>query len=396
MKIREKLIERKMLRGVVSMPSNIFATTGTNVSILFLDKANTKGNIVLMDASKLGTIVKEGKNQKTLLSKEEETRIVETFIRHKAIKDFAVIVNYDQIKRKSLSLSAGQYFEVIDTSERLTDSEFRSRLKEFRRKLSNLFLLHETIEEIIKIIFDYWFLRFNFPNAEGRPYNSSGGQMVWNEILGKEIPAGWQVKELGSVLSTILGGTPDTNNSSFWKDGDIAWISSGEIDSLPVTRTNKFITRKGLKNSPATLLPKGSIIISLVRYIRVSILGINASANQSVVGIMENNKLKKNYLYPFVLSQVPLLMKKRTGAQQPHINKQEIDKIPLIIPSDEILRKYYEISTPFFKALTNNKLSDSEFFSLRDILLPRLVKGKRIVGKSRKLVAFKLPKRMKR
>ena len=84
-KIREKLVEGKMLRGVVSMPSNIFATTGTNVSILFLDKANTKGDIVLMDASKLGTTVKEGKNQKTLLSAEEEHRIISTFNLHKAI-----------------------------------------------------------------------------------------------------------------------------------------------------------------------------------------------------------------------------------------------------------------------------------------------------------------------
>jgi type I restriction enzyme M protein len=73
-KIREKLVESRMLRGVVSMPSNIFATTGTNVSILFIDKANTKGDIVLMDASKMGTTVKEGKNQKTLLSPEEEDR----------------------------------------------------------------------------------------------------------------------------------------------------------------------------------------------------------------------------------------------------------------------------------------------------------------------------------
>jgi len=81
-KIREKMVEEKMLRGVVSMPSNIFATTGTNVSILFLDNANKKGDIVLMDASKLGTTVKEGKNQKTLLSAQEEDRIINTFNNH--------------------------------------------------------------------------------------------------------------------------------------------------------------------------------------------------------------------------------------------------------------------------------------------------------------------------
>ena len=96
-KIRERLVEQQMLRGVVSMPSNIFATTGTNVSILFIDNANKKGDIVLMDASKLGTTVKEGKNQKTLLSNEEEQKIINTFNKHEAIEDFSVVVSYDQI-----------------------------------------------------------------------------------------------------------------------------------------------------------------------------------------------------------------------------------------------------------------------------------------------------------
>ena len=108
-KIREKMVEEKMLRGVISMPSNIFATTGTNVSILFLDKANTKGDIVLMDASKLGETVKEGKNQKTLLSTDEENRIIETFNQHEAKEDFSVVVSYEQIKEKNYSFSAGQY-----------------------------------------------------------------------------------------------------------------------------------------------------------------------------------------------------------------------------------------------------------------------------------------------
>ena len=97
-KIREKLVELKMLRGVVSMPSNIFATTGTNVSVLFLDKTNKKGDIVLMDASKLGVEVKDGKNKKTLLTPEEEQLIIDTFNNHKPIEDFSVVVSYEQIK----------------------------------------------------------------------------------------------------------------------------------------------------------------------------------------------------------------------------------------------------------------------------------------------------------
>lgn len=102
-KIRQHLVDNQMLAGVVSMPSNIFATTGTNVSILFIDK--NKGDVVLIDASNLGTKVKEGKNQKTVLSPEEEQKIVETFIKKEAVEDFSVTVSYEDIKEKT-TLSA--------------------------------------------------------------------------------------------------------------------------------------------------------------------------------------------------------------------------------------------------------------------------------------------------
>ena len=145
-KIREQMVERKMLRGVVSMPSNIFATTGTNVSILFLDKENSKGNIVLMDASKLGTTVKEGKNQKTLLSPQEEDYIIDTFNKHEAKEDFSVVVSYEDIKDKNYSLSAGQYFEVKIEYTDITPKEFEDKMKTFETNLSELFKESKTLE----------------------------------------------------------------------------------------------------------------------------------------------------------------------------------------------------------------------------------------------------------
>jgi type I restriction enzyme M protein len=149
-KIRERLVEQKMLRGVVSMPSNIFATTGTNVSILFLDKANTKGDIVLMDASKLGTTVKEGKNQKTLLSDAEEQLIIETFNKHEAKEDFTVVVSYEQIKEKNYSFSAGQYFEVKIEYTDITPKEFETKMKGFKTNLDSLFTESKTLEKEIQ------------------------------------------------------------------------------------------------------------------------------------------------------------------------------------------------------------------------------------------------------
>ena len=149
-KIRTKLVDEKMLRGVVSMPSNIFATTGTNVSILFIDKANTKGDIVLMDASKLGKMVKEGKNQKTLLSEEEEDLIITTFNNHKAVEDFTVVLSYDQIKEKNYSFSAGQYFDVKIEYTDITPSVFQEKMDGFKVNLDALFAESKTLELEIK------------------------------------------------------------------------------------------------------------------------------------------------------------------------------------------------------------------------------------------------------
>lgn len=145
-KIRQKLVDEKMLRGVVSMPSNIFATTGTNVSILFIDKANKKGDIVLMDASKLGTTVKDGKNQKTLLSHAEEQTIIDTFNRHEAVEDFTVVVSYEQIAEKNYSFSAGQYFEVkIDYTD-ITPAEFEAKMNGYKQNLVSLFSQSRDLE----------------------------------------------------------------------------------------------------------------------------------------------------------------------------------------------------------------------------------------------------------
>ncbi len=136
--IRKKMVESKMLAGVVSMPSNIFATTGTNVSIVFLDKNNTE-DVVLIDASNLGTKIKEGRNQKTVLSVIEEQKVIDTFNNKEVIEDLSAVVSYEEIKTKNYSLSAGQYFEVKIEYLDITAEEFDAKLKDFESNLKTLF-----------------------------------------------------------------------------------------------------------------------------------------------------------------------------------------------------------------------------------------------------------------
>ncbi len=147
--IRERLVEEKMLRGVVSMPSNIFAATGTNVSIVFIDDAD-KGDVVLIDASNLGETIKDGKNQRTVLTPDEEDKIINTFNNKDVVADFSVVVTYDDIKAKNYSFSAGQYFEVKIEYTDITQEEFEVKMNGFKSNLNKLFSESSDLEAEIK------------------------------------------------------------------------------------------------------------------------------------------------------------------------------------------------------------------------------------------------------
>jgi type I restriction enzyme M protein len=145
-KIRERLIDNGWLRGVVSMPSNIFASTGTNVSVLFLDKKADNQHIVLMDASKLGETIKEGKNQRTVLTTEEEDKIISTFNEKQAVEDLSVVVSKEEIAAKNYSFSAGQYFEVKIEYTDITAEEFAEKMTGFENRLVDLFQQGNTLD----------------------------------------------------------------------------------------------------------------------------------------------------------------------------------------------------------------------------------------------------------
>ena len=136
--IREKLINEKMLKGVISMPSNIFATTGTNVSILIVDKSNTDGKVLLIDASNLGHNEKDGKNQKRVLSDTEIEKIEDTFINQIVKDDFSVLTTFEEIKEKNYSFSAGQYFEIKVEYKDITAEEFNEQINEYKNKIKEL------------------------------------------------------------------------------------------------------------------------------------------------------------------------------------------------------------------------------------------------------------------
>lgn len=147
--IRQQLVDKKMLAGVVSMPSNIFATTGTNVSILFIDDSN-KDSVVLINAANLGKKFKDGKSQKTVLSHEEEQRIIDIFNNKEKTGDFSVVVSYDEIAQKNYSFSAGAYLDIKIEYIDMTSDQFTEKMKEFTSNLDDLFNESHKLEFEIK------------------------------------------------------------------------------------------------------------------------------------------------------------------------------------------------------------------------------------------------------
>lgn len=158
-KILQRIVDVHWVYGCVSMPSNVFANTGTNVSVLFFDKSASTKKVVLIDASKLGEEYKEGNNQKKRLRDFEVEKIVSTFRECKAVDDFSVCVSYDDIKEKNYSLSAGQYFDIKIEYVDITDEEFNIRMASFRQTLTEQFAESHRLEEEIMRQLDS--LKFN-------------------------------------------------------------------------------------------------------------------------------------------------------------------------------------------------------------------------------------------
>ncbi len=150
-RILQRIVDEHWVYGVVSMPSNVFATTGTNVSVLFFDKSAKTDKVILIDASKLGEEYKEGNNKKSRLRDFEVEQIVHTFRNCEAVDDFSVAVTYDEIKEKGYSLSAGQYFDIKIDYVDITEEEFKQRMNNFKSTLKAQFAeSHRLEEEILK------------------------------------------------------------------------------------------------------------------------------------------------------------------------------------------------------------------------------------------------------
>ncbi|SKA96660.1 type I restriction enzyme, S subunit [Caloramator quimbayensis] len=249
--------------------------------------------------------------------------------------------------------------------------------------------INKVLEEIAQTIFKHYFVDFEFPNENGEPYKSSGGEMVESEL--GPIPKGWEVRRLGEILETSLGGTPKREKKEYWENGTIPWCNSAKANDFRIIEPTEYITEKGLKESSTKLLPRRTIVIAITGATlgKISLLEIDSCTNQSLVGILENKLYKAEFIYPLMKMQIKQLINLQTGGAQQHINKDNINKLKIILPQKELLEKYYDITEKIFKQISIRTFEVNNLSQLRDTLLPKLMSGEIRVPQNNKRKEYK-------
>lgn len=163
-KILKHIVDEHIVSGVITMPSNVFATTGTNVSVLFFDNTKKTEKVILLDASRLGEDYRDGNIQKHRILNEEIEQIVDAFQNKKTIENFSIAVSYDDIVKHKYSLSAGQYFEVKVEYKKIDEKEFNALVSGYEAKLQALFTDGEVLQN--EILQDMKKLRLNESEAD--------------------------------------------------------------------------------------------------------------------------------------------------------------------------------------------------------------------------------------
>lgn len=237
--------------------------------------------------------------------------------------------------------------------------------------------INQELEAMAKTLYDYWFVQFDFPDQNGKPYKSSGGKMVYNQDLKREIPEGWGVEKVEDIAQTGSGGTPKSTNVSYYSNGEIPWINSGELEQTVITSTSNFITEEGLNNSSAKLFPSGTILVAMYGATagKVSFLTFEASTNQAICAIMLTDIRMRYYLKNVIEDLYQYLVKLSTGSARDNLSQDMIKNIKVVIPSNDILDRFYDFSNNIIKEITKKQQENEQLTQLRDWLLPMLMNG---------------------
>ena len=238
--------------------------------------------------------------------------------------------------------------------------------------------MNKTLEAIAQAIFKHWFIDFEFPNEEGKPYKSSGGEMVDSELGG--IPKGWDITTVGHCVRIIGGSTPRTSESRYWEPGTIFWATPKDLSDLSspiLVSTQRKISVNGLISIGNKLCPKGSLLLSSRAPIGyLALADVETSVNQGIIGILPNGKLSPNYLHSWCKANMSIIKNNANGSTFAEISKSSFRSIRLIFPDKKLLRFFDEILSGIYNKMVNNTKQSNTILTIRNSLLPRLISGK--------------------
>ena len=235
----------------------------------------------------------------------------------------------------------------------------------------------ESLENISKTIYDYWFLQYEFPNEEEKTYKSSGGKMVYNEELKKEIPEGWDIKRISDIEKNIVTGkTPSTKDEGNF-GGDIPFITIDDIrQGLYISKTIRTLSEKGANLQIKKYIPKNSICVTCIA--TVGLVGIttkDSQTNQQINSIICQNKNNLYYLVNAIKNYFEYSNGAKSGNIFDNMNKEDFSSIKLIYPTEDILKIFNEKVEPIYRKIKSCIFENEELAKLRDYLLPLLMNG---------------------
>ena len=258
-----------------------------------------------------------------------------------------------------------------------TQQKIAKILSDIDDKIEVLHQINDNLAELTKTIYDYWFVQFDFPEENGYPYKSSGGKMVYNEVLKREIPEGWEVKSLGEIEPNIITGkTPPTKDENNF-NGNILFITIDDIrQNLFIYNSERTLSEKGANTQRAKFLKKGDICVSCIGTVGViGIVGKIAQTNQQINSISNPQNFNKYFLLNYLDRYFKDNFTAKKGAVLDNMNKAEFESIIIINPIQNIKEIYYGKVKFLYKKIDTNIQQIQHLQSLRYWLLPMLMNG---------------------
>jgi len=237
--------------------------------------------------------------------------------------------------------------------------------------------INAELEAMAKTLYDYWFVQFDFPDANGKPYKTSGRKMVYNETLKRKIPEGWVAGNILRVADLIGGGTPKKSVTNFW-GGQIPFFTpSDSISQIYSVATEANITEDGLHGSSTRLLEKDTVLITARGSVgRLMLCGVPMAMNQSCYALKAKTDVSHTYLYFLTKELIHHLHVKASGSVFNSIVSNDIEFTNLALPADnEILSEFSQRAEPMFKKIELGIKENQKLTALRDWLLPMLMNG---------------------